>query len=361
MRKFVFLTFVILFLAGCAAPATPEPNVSEPGGQGNELAGSTIHVFNWGYFINPVVLEMFEEEFGINVIYSEYESNEQMYTMVAIGGNVYDVLFPSDYMIYRMIAEGLLRPINFDNVPNMVHVNPQILGMAFDPENIYSAPYKWGSVGILYNTTMVGEPVYSWASMWNENYAGQIFMYNSERDAFVPAFRMLGYSINTTDEGEINRARDLLIEQSPLVLAYVTDQVMDFMIGGEGAKALVYSGDAVFSINYNPDLNYVIPVEGSNMWVDSMVIPHNANNPEAAEIFINFMLRPEIAALNTNFIGYTTANITAIEQGLVDQHLLDTPGFFVTPEEYERLEVFVDLGEYRGLISTAFTTVLASN
>lgn len=353
MKKYIHiltLVFVTIIFTACGNAQTSE----------NIQNGGTISVFNWGYFINPVVLDMFQEEFGIEVIYTTYESNEAMHTMVTIGGNVYDVLFPSDYMIYRMIAEGLLRPINFDNVPNIVHIYEGVMGLPFDPNNVYSAPYKWGSVGILYNTTMVEGPVYSWASMWDENYAGQIFMYNSERDAFAVAFKKLGFSLNSTDPDEINQARDLLIEQMPLVIAYVRDQVMDFMIGGEGAKALVYSGDAVFTISINPDLNFVIPIEGSNVWVDSMVIPHNANNPEGAEAFINFMLRPEIAALNTNYIGYTTANATALAEGLVYKHLIDTPGFIITEEEMERLESYIDLGEYRDLITNAFIEVLAS-
>ena len=354
MKKVLLVSLFVLFLAACGGNEAASNGFAE-----GPLAGTEIHVFNWGEYINPAVLTMFEEEYGINVLYSTFQSNEAMHTMVTSGGNVYDVLFPSDYMIYRMIHEGLLRPINFDNVPNIVNIDEQFMGLDFDPQNIYSAPYKWGSVGILYNTTMVTGPIYSWASMFDPTYAGQIFMYNSERDAFAVAFKKLGVSLNTTDYEIIAQARDLLIEQRPLVLSYVTDEVMSLMIAGEGAMALVYSGDAVWSIYYNPDLNYVIPIEGSNLWVDSMVIPHNANNPEGAEAFINFMLRPDIAAMNTNFVGYTTANRVAIEDGLA-YRFAHIPGFGITPEEYARLEVFVDLGEYRDLLSTAFTTVLAS-
>lgn len=348
MKKFAVTAMLagsLLLTTGCAGGAS---------------GGDSIHVYNWGHYINPDVIPMFEEEYGISVIYSTFESNEAMYTAIAMGGNVYDVLFPSDYMIYRMIYEDLLRPINFDNVPNIEHVAERFIGLSFDPDRRFAAPYKWGSVGILYNTTMVNSVIDSWAALWNPDYAGQIFMYNSERDSLAVALKLLGYSLNTKDEGEVNRARDLLIEQRPLVQAYVTDVVKDLMIAGEAALAVVYSGDAVFTMMHNPDLNYVIPREGSNLWVDAMVIPHNSPNPEGAEAFINFMLRPEIAALNTNFIGYSTANATALELGLVDQALIEKPGFDITDEEYRRLEVFIDLGEFREVYTRAFTTVLAS-
>lgn len=344
MKKILLTLGLLLFMAGCA------------GGQNQEV----IHVFNWGYFVDQEVLNMFEEEYGIRVIYTTYESNEIMYNMVVMGGNVYDVIFPSDYMIYRMIAEGLLQRINFDNVPNIVHIDPQFMDLPFDPGNLYSAPYKWGTLGILYNTTLVSSVVDSWEALWNEDYAGMIFMYNSKRDALGAALKKLGFSMNTTNEDELNQAVEILIQQGPLVRAYVTDQVMQLMIGGEGALALAYSGCAVFSISHNPDLNYVIPREGSNLWVDSMVIPHNANNPRGAEAFINFMLRPEIAAMNTNYVRYTTANLTALESGLIDPDLMAINGFFVTPEEYARLEVFVDLGDFRDVYDRAFTTVLNS-
>ena len=346
MKKFAVLATLLaaIFVTGCAGQSDQE----------------SIHVFNWGNYMNMDAVRMFEEETGITVIYSTFDSNEMMYTNVAMGGNVYDVLFPSDYMIYRMIQEDLLRPINFDNVPNIAHIADRFRGLEFDPQSLYSAPYKWGTVGILYNTTMVNSVIDSWSAMWNPDYAGQIFMYNSERDSLAVALKLLGYSLNTTNEDEVNRARDLLIEQRPLVLAYVTDEVKDHMISGEAALALVYSGDAVFTQMQNPDLNFVIPNEGSNLWVDAMVIPHNSANPEGAEAFINFMLRPEIAAMNTNYIGYTTANQTALDAGLIDEELMSTPGFNITDEEYRRLEVFIDLGEFRDVYTRAFTTVLGS-
>ncbi|MCL2617088.1 MAG: ABC transporter substrate-binding protein [Defluviitaleaceae bacterium] len=351
MKKFVTMAMLTGALLTSAFLATGCATQSEE---------STIHVFNWGNYMNMDAVRLFEEEYNIRVIYSTFDSNEMMYTNVAMGGNVYDVLFPSDYMIYRMIAEDLLRPINWGNVPNIVNIEPRFMNLQFDPDNTFSAPYKWGTVGILYNTTMVNSNINSWASLWNPDYANMIFMYNSERDSMAVALKFLGYSLNSTNQAEIDRARDLLIEQRPLVRAYVTDEVKDHMIAGEAALAVVYSGDAVFTQMFNPDLNFVIPIEGSNLWVDSMVIPHNATNPEGAEAFINFMLRPDIAALNTNYIGYTTANAAALEMGLVDEDLINKPGFNVTDEEYQRLEVFIDLGDFREVYTRAFTTVLGS-
>ena len=353
----LFFASSAIFLSGCGENNS-EANITSID---TAVTSTTLNVFNWGNYINPIVLEMFEEETGIRINYSTFDSNETMYTRIVHTGAEYDVIFPSDYMIYRMIQEDLLQTLNFDNIPNFANISDRFIGLEFDPDNLYSVPYMWGTLGILYNTTMVDTPVYSWEILWNEDYAGQIFMYASERDSMAVALAILGYSLNSTNEAEIMAARDLLIEQKPLVIAYVTDQVKDFMIGGEGALALVYSGDALFSIQQNPDLRYVIPIEGSNIWVDAMVVPRTSTNVEAAEMFINFMLRPDVSALNTNLIGFSTPNIAAIELGLIYEELLNSPVFDVTDDEYARLEVFIDLGDhYRDLFTQAFTTVLAS-
>jgi len=341
-KKFIIAGVFTLFLAGCGSDS------------------EQIHLFNWGYFLDPDLLQQFYEEYGIEVIPSYYSSNEEMHARLTSGIGTFDVLVPSDYMISRLINEELLRPLNWDNLPNATNVYQRLMGREFDLTNRYSVPYKWGTVGILYNTTMVDHTVNSWDSMFNPDYAGQILMYNSERDAFVVPLKRMGYSLNTTNADQINRARDMLIEQLPLVQAYVTDQVMALMPAGEAAMALVYSGDASWSIMANPDLNFVIPQEGSNLWINSLVIPANANNPEAAEKFINFLLRPDVAGQNTNWVGYTTANQTAIEGGYIDEALTSLPSFNITDADYDRLEVFIDLGADRELITNAFTQVLAT-
>lgn len=330
------------------------------GGCGVNDDSKQLLLFNWGEYINPEVLNMFTEETGIQVVMDTFESNESMYTRVAHGNFRYDIIIPSDYMIYRMIQEEMLQPINLDNIYNFNNLDEQFLNLEFDPNNKFSVPYLWGTVGILYNTTMVNTPVDSWSILWNEDYSGQIFMYDSERDSMAVALKKLGYSLNTSNEDEINAARDLLIAQRPLVKAYVTDQVRDFMIGGEGALSVVYSGDAVFAMLQNPDLNFVIPREGSNLWVDSMVIPATSTRVEEAEKFINFMLRPDIAALNSNYIGFSTPNRLALEMGLINDELINNSAFSITPEEYKKLEVFLDLGENRDIYTRAWTAVLAT-
>lgn len=345
MKKLLLIFVFTIFLVGC----------------GSQNESNEIHLFNWGLFLDPDLREMFYEETGIRVITSYYESNEALHARLTAGTDVFDILVPSDYMVSRLIAEEWLMPLYWDSIPNIVNVYDRLMNQAFDIGNVYSAPYKWGTLGILYNTTLVNHEVYSWDSLFNSDYAGQILMYNSERDAFAVAFSKLGVSINTTNPYYIQAARDMLISQLPLVQAYVTDQVMTMMIDGDATLALVYSGDASWSIRFNSDLNYVIPQEGSNIWINSLVIPYNAPNPQGAKAFINFLLRPDVAAINTNWVGYTTANMTAIESGYIYEELSSLPSFNINQDDYYRLEVFVDLGDDRELITNAFTAVLASN
>lgn len=357
-------------LAGCGqtepqisvttAPVHDAPSSSDAPSL-EHLRGTTVDLFNWGLFLEDSLIQDFYDETGIRVVQSFYASNEEMYAVYTAGGRHFDMMIPSDYMVYRMIAEGLLRPLNWDNLYNSHHVGPYLMGHSFDDTNTFSVPYKWGTVGIAYNTTMVAEPITSWSSMFDPAYAGQILMYYSERDAFVPPLMLLGASVNTTDPATIEAARDMLIEQAPLVQAYVTDQVIGMMISGEAAMALVYSGDATWISYYNPDVNFVIPDEGSNIWINSMVIPASANNPEGAEAFMNFLLRPEVAVINTNTVGYTTANLTAIQSGNINPGFTALESFAVHYDDFARLESFIDLGAERELITQAFIEVLAAH
>ena len=319
---------------------------------------NVIRVFNWGNYMDLSLLDEFTAETGITVQYTTFASNEEMYTRVTAGGTGFDLLFPSDYMIERMIREELLAPLNFDNIPNFSYVDPRFLHLAYDPENRYSAPYKWGTLGILYNTTMVQEPVYSWNILWNQEYAGQIFMYDSMRDSFTVALKRLGFSLNTTNIDELTAARDSLIEQRPLVRAYVGDDVKHMMINREAALAVVYSGDAMFTMELNPELNYVVPIEGSNIWVDAMVIPYNARNQAGAEAFINFMHRPDVALRNTLYIGFSTTNTAAFE--MLPEEWQNNPVYWPPDDVYYRSEVFVHLGEFNAAFERAWTEVLAA-
>jgi spermidine/putrescine-binding protein len=318
----------------------------------------TLRFYNWGEFIDEGIFEEFTKETGIKISYSNYDSNEMMYARLRGGGSSFDLLIPSDYMIERLIAEDMLEKINFDNIPNFEYIDGRFKNLSYDPANEYSVPYMWGTLGILYNTEMVDEEVTSWDIMWDENYRGQIIMYNSMRDSFVPALIKLGFTINTRSPEELHLARDLLIEQKPLVHAYMGDAVRDSMIGGEAALALMYSGDAVYCIEENPALAYAVPKEGSNIWFDSLVIPKGARNKEKAEVFINFLCRPDIAFRNTMYIGYSTVNTGALE--MLPQELLDNPAYWPPQDVLDRCEIFLDLGDFAQEFDRAWTRVLAS-
>ena len=313
--------------------------------ESNMMNSEKVVVYNWGEYLDPEVLTMFEEETGIDVVYEEFETNEILYPKISSGAIAYDVICPSDYMIQRMIENGLLAEINFDNIPNVKNIGKDYMEQSrqFDPENKYSVPYCWGTVGILYNKTMVDEPITSWSVLWDEKYKDNILMQDSVRDAFGVTLKYLGYSLNSTDLDELTEARDLLIKQKPLVQAYVIDQVRDKMIGNEAAIGVIYSGEAIYTQMENPDLEYVIPEEGSNIWIDSWVIPKNAENKENAEEFINFLCRPEIALMNFEYITYSTPNIEA-RKLIEDEAIRNSEIAFPDLSKYDNLETFQYLG-----------------
>jgi len=308
-------------------------------------AGEQVVIYNWGEYIDPEVLDMFEEETGIDIVYEEFETNESMYPKVQAGAVAYDLVCPSDYMIQRMIENNLLDEINFDNIPNLKNIGTQYMeqSRAFDPKNKYSVPYCWGTVGILYNKTMVDEPIDSWSVLWDEKYADQILMQNSVRDALGIALKYCGYSLNSKDLDELNEAQQLLLEQKPLVQAYVVDQVRDKMISNEAAIGVIYSGEAIYTQSENPNLEYVVPKEGSNVWIDSWVIPKNAKNKENAECFINFLCRPDIAKMNFDYITYSTPNIAAREL-IEDDAIRNSTIAFPDNDVLDRCETFQYLG-----------------
>ena len=302
-------------------------------------------VYNWGEDIDPEVLTMLEEETGIDIVYEEFETNEILYPKISSGAIAYDVICPSDYMIQRMIENDLLSEINFDNIPNLKNIGKQYLEQSrqFDPENKYSVPYCWGTVGILYNKMMVDEPVDSWSILWDPKYKDNILMQDSVRDAFGVTLKYLGYSLNSIDLDELTEAKNLLIEQKPLVQAYVIDQVRDKMIGNEAALGVIYSGEAIYTQKENPNLEYVIPKEGSNIWIDSWVIPKNAEHKENAEKFINFLCRPDIALMNFEYITYSTPNEAAREL-IEDESIRNSEIAFPDLSKYDNLETFQYLG-----------------
>ena len=312
-----------------------------------DLSGTNqVIVYNWGEYLDPEVITLFEKETGINVVYEEFETNEIMYPKVQSGAIAYDVVCPSDYMIQRMIENDLLAELNFDNIPNVKNIGQEYFKQSrqFDSENKYSVPYCWGTVGILYNKTMVDEPIDSWSVLWDEKYIDNILMQDSVRDAFAVALKYKGHSLNSTDLDELEEAKELLIEQKPLVQAYVIDQVRDKMIGNEAAIGVIYSGEAIYTQLENPNLEYVIPKEGSNVWIDSWVIPKDAKHKENAEAFINFLCRPDIAKMNFDYITYSTPN-TAARELIEDPAIRNSKIAFPDASELERCETFQFLGD----------------
>lgn len=314
---------------------------------GAKDAGSEkLIVYNWGDYVDPKTIELFEEETGISVTYEEYETNEIMYPKILSGAIAYDVVCPSDYMIQRMIENDLLAKLNLDNIPNIKNMDSIYMEQSrnFDPDNAYSVPYCVGTVGILYNKTMVHEPVDSWDILWDSKYADSILMQDSVRDAFAVALKRRGYSLNSSKVDQLIQAKDDLIAQKPLVQAYVVDQVRDKMIGNEAALGVIYSGEAGYTKRENPNLEYVIPKEGSNVWIDSWVIPKNAKNKENAEKFINFMCRPDIALMNFEYLTYATPN-KAARALIKDEETRNSKILFPNAEDLTNCETFQFLGD----------------
>lgn len=290
----------------------------------------SLKVYNWGEYMDPQVLELFEKETGISVTYDEYETNESMYPIIAKGAADYDLICPSDYMIQKMSDEGLLEPINWSRIPNAKNIDDQYFEFArgYDENNTYSMPYLCGTVGILYNKKMVKGPIDSWGVLWDTRYQDDILMQKSVRDAFGVALKYLGYSLNTTDEAQLDEAKQKLLEQkhSGVVQAYVVDEVRDKMIAGEAAMGVIYSGEALTCMEENEDLAYVIPKEGSNLWMDNFAIVKGAKNKENAEKFLNFLCRPEIMKMNFEYITYSVPSSKAREL-LPDEYKNSTIAF----------------------------------
>lgn len=334
MKKIMLICLSIsLFLLGGCGTNNNDENV--------------VIVYNWGEYVDPDTLVMFEEETGIKVIYDEFETNETMYPKIEAGAAEYDVVCPSDYMIHKMIENDLLMELDFTHIPNAkANIGSQYWeqSQAFDAENKYSIPYCWGTVGILYNRSMVEEPITSWAQLWDTKYEDEILMQDSVRDAFMVAEKMYGYSMNSLDPDELEKATQALIAQKPLVQAYVIDQVRDKMIGGEAAIGVIYSGEAIYTQYENADLEYVIPAEGTNVWIDSWVILRNAPHKENAEKFIDFMCREDIALKNFEYITYSTPN-DAARALIEDEDIKNSPIAFPDLTLYDNLESYTYLGE----------------
>lgn len=311
-----------------------------------------LHVYNWGVNIADGtddyidVIKLFEEEYpNIDVVYDTYDTNESLYTRLAGGGVSYDVIIPSDYMIARMIREGMLQKLDFDNIPNYDLVDDTFKNQAYDPNNEYSVPYTWGTVGIIYNTKYVDEAdIGGWDLLWNEKYADRIVMVDNSRDAFAIAEAMLGYSLNTEDPDELQAAADLLREQLPVLQSYQMDDMYNLMENEEAWIAPYYAGDAMMMIDNNPDLAFYLPEDQTfNVFIDAMCIPTCAEHKEEAELFINFLTSPEISGGNMDYIGYGTPVSAAKEY--MDPEMANNPVAYPDADTLARGEAFVALSD----------------
>ena len=275
-----------------------------------------VNVCSWGEYIDESLITEFEEQTGIRVNYQTAESNEALYSLIKMGGADFDVIVPSDYMIARLIQEDMLAELDYDAIPNFEKIDPQFTHLSFDPENRYTVPYTWGSVGIIYNTTMVEEPITSWGAMFDERYAGQVLMINNSRDALMAALCYLGYDINTTDEAQLTEAFELVknAKDKGVYQAFVMDEIFGKMEGGNAAIAMYYAGDYLTMLDNNEDLAYVVPEEGSNWLVDAMcVLKSSQHQAEAAE-WINFIAGTDANLANMDYIWYASPNAEALAE-----------------------------------------------
>lgn len=345
-KKLLILLFsLIVALTACSSPSSKD---------------EVLNVYNWGDYIDEDLLKKFEDETGIKVVYDTFSSNEDMYIKVKQGIDAYDILVPSDYMIERLIEEDLLNEIDLTKIPNFEYVNENLKNPEFDPENKYSVPYFWGTGGIIYNTSQITDNINSWTDLFNEKYSGKIVMYNSSRDSIAVALKALGYSMNSTDLEELEEAKNLLISQKSHVLAYQADEGRDTLVSGDGHIGFMYSGDALMIIEQNPDLKYVLPKEGANIWFDAMVIPKSSENVDGAHKFIDFMCDPENAAKNAEYsVGFSSPIDEAIE--LLPDEIKNSEVAYPDASLLENGEIYKNSKDILPVYDRIWTEVTAAN
>ncbi len=355
LKKLAVLLMILLVLSVFPASAV-------------SAAGDTVYlrVYNWGEYVSNGedgtldTIKEFERRFPhIKVDYTTYATNEELYAKLKSGAASYDVIFPSDYMISRMIEEDMLVKLNFDNIPNFSDVMDSFKNLEYDPTNEYSVPYTWGTVGIVYNTTMVEEAPTSWEALWDPAYTNQILMFNNSRDAFGIALKKLGYSQNTTEKAKLDEAAEELKEQKSVLQAYVMDEIFDKMQSGEAALAPYYAGDALTMIADNPDLAFVIPEEGTNRFVDAMVIPKGVRYQKEAEQFINFMLETDIAMANIEYLGYSTPQQSVYDR--LDEEIIHNGVSYPDDTVLDKCDTFINLpDETNDYMKELWVDILAS-
>jgi len=317
-----------------------------------------LYVYNWSYYISESAVPNFEKEFGVKVIYDNYSSNEELLARLQAGATGYDLIFPSDYMVGMMSEQGLLEEFNLTNIPNFKNIAEKFKNLSFDPGNKHSIPYLWGTTGIGVNTEKVKEEVNSWSILWNEKYKGRISMLDDMRGLANPALRVLGYSINTTDPNQIKEANQKLIEQKPLVKVYTSDTYIDLLKSSDIWLAQGYSGDVFQVMKENEAIKYVIPNEGTDMAVDNMCIPKGAKNKYTAEVFVNYLLLPEVSAEISNFTWY--ANPNEASHKFIKPEILNDPSIYPPQEVLDGCEFQKDAGDATKYYEQLFNEVKAS-
>ena len=340
MKKIIAVAVAaMLLLTGCGGGGASSEDAIE------KYGSDTLKVYNWGEYIGESVISDFEKEFGVKVVYEVFDSNEMMYTKLQ-AGDAYDVLVPSDYMIERLMNEEMLQPLDLSLIPNISNLADGVKNLPYDPDNTYSVPYFWGSVGIVYNQNNVDVAdleAEGYNILKNEKYADKIYMYDSERDSFMVAFKALGYSMNTQNPDEIQAAYEWLMEQRKTMNpAYVADEVIDGMINSNKDMAVVYSGDAATILAENEEMNFFLPNEGTNLWSDAMVIPTNAENPKLAHEFINYILTYEASMDNSETVGYASSNQEVLDELSGEGGYFEGNEAYLPRDGYEKDEVFED-------------------
>lgn len=342
LSRKIFLVFVALVLVLAITGCSSEDK-------------EVLTVLNYDIYIDRDLLKEFEDLHNVTIKYDTYSTPEEMYIKVKAGASNYDLIVSSEYMIERMISEGMANKLNFDNIPNYKYIDEDFKNHPYDPNNEYSVPYFWGTLGILYNKNTVDASSNTWELLWDENHAQRIIMMDSQRDSFATALSILGYSMNTVNEKELDEARDLLLEQKPLVMAYITDGAPDIMINEEADMALVWSGEAVAAMSENEDLGFIIPEEGSNIWIDAMFIPSTTKNQALAEKFIDFLCSTEATLRNIDEVWYSTVHTEAIKE--VDEELLNNNAFNIPQEDIDKMEMFRDPKEFIDMYTERWTEI----
>ncbi|PAF23216.1 spermidine/putrescine ABC transporter substrate-binding protein [Terribacillus saccharophilus] len=339
MKQLIRLAVVIIAVSAILLVAISRLNASQ-----GYSGSNTLTVYNWGDYIDPAVIDEFEKETGITVVYETFDSNEAMMTKIQQGGTSYDVAVPSEYTIEKMKEEDLLLPIDHSKVPNLKNIDSRFMDLAFDPGNEYSVPYFWGTVGIVYNTKQIdGIEFNSWEDLWDPALKNKIVLIDGAREIVGMGLNSLHYSLNDIDPEHLQEAYDKLVSLKPNVRALLGDENKLLMASGEVSIGITWSGDASEIMAENEDLDYVVPEEGSNLWFDNMVIPKTAKNIDAAHEFINFMLDPKIAAQNTEYVSYSTPNKEALQY--MPEEMVNDERFYPPPELTDRLEVYENLGK----------------